>query len=179
MRSPFSSCRSFSCWGAWASVGAAPEVSSRGAGAQSLCSTWDLLRSQIEPVSLASAGRSVTTEPPGKSRLGVLGLAPARAEETAIGDQVGGRGQTGMDWLLRSQSLVSAPGPTGGWRPAAVSAPWGVSRRAPLGLCQPDLCSKAEPSAALPAHLPRQGTHSAVAWGVAVPRCPWVPGGHW
>ena len=49
------------------SVVVALRLSSCGAQAQLLCSRWDCLRPGIEPVSLALAGRFLTSTPPGKS----------------------------------------------------------------------------------------------------------------
>ena len=50
----------------WASVAAAPGLSSCDAQAQLPCGTWDSPRPGIEPVSPALASRLSTTEPPGK-----------------------------------------------------------------------------------------------------------------
>ena len=47
-------------------------LSSCGAWASLLHSMWDLLRSVLEPVSPALAGRFLTTVPPGKSLLNFL-----------------------------------------------------------------------------------------------------------
>ena len=49
----------------------APEhrLSSRGAGAQLLHSSWDVPGPEIEPTSPALAGRLFTTDPPGKVKV--------------------------------------------------------------------------------------------------------------
>ena len=67
-----SHCSGFSCCGVWAlgmlaSVVVARGLSSCGTQAQLLCGMWDLPGPGIEPVSLALAGRFLTTAPPGKS----------------------------------------------------------------------------------------------------------------
>ena len=117
--SPFSGCRGFSSWGSWALGrvgfrGCSSGLGSRGARAQSLCSTWDLPRSQIKPLSQASAGRFITTEPSGKPWSGVLGLAPARGEKTALRDHVGG-------WGRPAWTGSFAPGPQFPRRPLSTT----------------------------------------------------------
>ena len=61
-----SHCSGFSCCGALALE---RRLSSCGARAQSLRGMWDLPGPGIEPMSPASAGRLLTTAPPGKSKL--------------------------------------------------------------------------------------------------------------
>ena len=72
-----SHCGGFSCCGAralgaWASVAVARGLSSCGAQALLFRGMWDLPRPGIEPVSPELAGGFLTTEPPGKSRVGDL-----------------------------------------------------------------------------------------------------------